>query len=218
MSRVWDVAGFVAGESAWPGALSGLSHAALAVADLVIMVGFLRGYRRWEGGMVIREAARHVAAVLFVSVLVHAGDALSTFRPARRAFTAVSVLAAVSAPSVVSGRPWFGFARGRAGVGAGLSGDEADDPALASGLAARERYERLKARVAALEDTSQRNAWLRERRAAMRWLGEVLAGCEPAPGELGAVGPSGAFPAGGPGACLNGGDWGSTAEGDGGAP
>ena len=47
----------------------------------------------------------------------------------------------------------------------------------------RERYERLTARVLSLEDTVRRNSWLHQSRLAMAGLNEMLAGCEPLPGD-----------------------------------
>ena len=168
-----------------------LPNAVLGVAYLANGVSFFWRYRQGKDALPFTDALRYVAVVLFLCVLVHAGDALAFYQPSRPLFMAVSVLSAFAAPAAVSGLP--GFVRG---ILPGRRVDAARDGVPDRAAAERERYERLRLQVLALDDTFRRNTWIEESRLAIRQLNEMLSGGDP-PSSGGGGGVASAGPAGG---------------------
>ena len=84
----------------------------------------------------------------------------------------------------------------RHGILPGRRVDAARDGVPDRAAAERERYERLRLQVLALDDTFRRNTWIEESRLAIRQLNEMLSGGDP-PSSGGGGGVASAGPAGG---------------------
>jgi hypothetical protein len=168
-----------------------VSLAILAAAYLAVIVNYawIVSTKR-RGDVPLPGPFRYASVLLVFCVLAYAGDVLVLSSPRCPALVSLSVLAAVAASVAALALP----RNVRALVG-DWSAEAWKSAARADAAAERELtawYERIRARLGALENHIRRSAWLERSRDAVRQLDEMLFELDSLRGHRDADVPSGA--------------------------
>jgi hypothetical protein len=159
------------------------SHIILAVAYLGAILGVFRLQIRRGLGKSSAESSRDLWALLVFCLLVQVGEVLESYWSENNLVTAASMSLAVAAAAAAYQRPRWDWIQNwqREAREANRLNEELRKEILERASAARDladRYDRLKLRVHALEETLRRRTWIQQSREAMNQLNAMLGGCE----------------------------------------